>query len=103
MRSARAQFYPNVNLTAFLGLSTLGLGRLIDMGSEQWGVGPAIKLPIFDDSGAPMHEGGVVTGQPGMYFVGLNFLYSMSSSMIHGVGRDAERITAHLATARGLV
>ncbi|HTJ05753.1 MAG TPA: efflux transporter outer membrane subunit [Caldimonas sp.] len=44
----RAQFYPNVNLTAFIGLSTLGLDRLIDAGSLQYGVGPAIRLPIFD-------------------------------------------------------
>lgn len=48
MDVAKAQFYPNVNLTAFVGLSTLGLGRLLDMGSTQWGVGPAIRLPIFD-------------------------------------------------------
>ncbi len=44
----RAQFYPNVNLVAFAGLSSLGLDRLVDAGSEQWGVGPAIRLPIFD-------------------------------------------------------
>jgi NodT family efflux transporter outer membrane factor (OMF) lipoprotein len=44
----RAEFYPNVNLTAFIGLSTLGLDRLLRAGSEQWGVGPAISLPIFD-------------------------------------------------------
>jgi NodT family efflux transporter outer membrane factor (OMF) lipoprotein len=48
VRNAKAQFYPNINLTAFLGLSTLGLNRLLDMGSEQWGIGPAIRLPIFD-------------------------------------------------------
>jgi NodT family efflux transporter outer membrane factor (OMF) lipoprotein len=46
--SAKAQFYPNVNLAAFIGLSSIGLGRLMDAGSEQWGVGPAIHLPIFD-------------------------------------------------------
>jgi len=57
----------------------------------------------FDDNGAPEHEGGVVANQPGLYFVGLNFLFSMSSSMIHGVGRDAARITSHLAARRGLV
>jgi hypothetical protein len=33
-------------------------------------------------------EAGVVTGQPGLYFVALHFLYAMSSTMIHGVGRD---------------
>jgi NodT family efflux transporter outer membrane factor (OMF) lipoprotein len=44
----RAQFYPNVNLIAFVGLSSLGLERLIGTGSEQYGIGPAISLPIFD-------------------------------------------------------
>lgn len=48
MKNAKAQFYPNVNLMAFAGLSSFGLGRLIEVGSAQWGVGPAIRLPIFD-------------------------------------------------------
>lgn len=48
VKSAKAQFYPNVNLTAFLGFSSLGLDRLIDGRSQQWGVGPALRLPIFD-------------------------------------------------------
>ena len=43
-----AQFYPNINLTAFVGLSSFGLDRLVRAGSEQYGVGPAIRLPIFD-------------------------------------------------------
>jgi NodT family efflux transporter outer membrane factor (OMF) lipoprotein len=46
--AAKAQFYPNINLVAFAGLSTLGLDRLLDVGSRQYGVGPAIRLPIFD-------------------------------------------------------
>lgn len=44
---ARADFYPNVNLTAVVGLQTLGLDRL---GSGELGfaqAGPAISLPIF--------------------------------------------------------
>ncbi len=44
----RAQFYPNINLTAFIGLSSFGLDRLVRAGSEQYGIGPAIRLPIFD-------------------------------------------------------
>ncbi|MBE7940747.1 MULTISPECIES: efflux transporter outer membrane subunit [Ramlibacter] len=48
IRNARAQFYPNVNLVAFAGLSSFGLDRLLHSGSEQWGVGPAIRLPIFE-------------------------------------------------------
>ncbi len=45
---ARAQFYPNVNLTAFAGLSSLGLNRLFDAGSLVYGAGPAIHLPLFE-------------------------------------------------------
>lgn len=46
--SARRQFYPNVNLMAFAGFSSIGLDRLLGAGSEQWGVGPALRLPLFD-------------------------------------------------------
>jgi NodT family efflux transporter outer membrane factor (OMF) lipoprotein len=45
---SKAQFYPNVSLTAFVGLSSIGLDRLTDAGSQHYGVGPAIHLPIFD-------------------------------------------------------
>jgi NodT family efflux transporter outer membrane factor (OMF) lipoprotein len=48
VQGAKAQFYPNVNMVAFAGLSSFGLGRLLDLGSGQWGVGPAVRLPIFD-------------------------------------------------------
>lgn len=47
-RSAKAQFYPNINLTAFIGLSSIGLDQLVKSGSEQYGAGPALRLPIFD-------------------------------------------------------
>lgn len=46
--NAKTQFYPNVNLTAFAGFQSLGFGKLLKSGSEQWGVGPAIHLPIFE-------------------------------------------------------
>jgi NodT family efflux transporter outer membrane factor (OMF) lipoprotein len=46
--AAKAQFYPNVNLSAFVGLSSIGLNKLLESGSRQYGVGPAISLPIFD-------------------------------------------------------
>ena len=48
LASARAQFDPNINLIAFVGLSSIGLDRLVQAGSEQYGVGPAVRLPIFD-------------------------------------------------------
>jgi NodT family efflux transporter outer membrane factor (OMF) lipoprotein len=47
-KSAKAAFYPNINLTAFVGLSSLGLDNLVKSGSRQYGIGPALTLPIFD-------------------------------------------------------
>ena len=46
--AAKAATYPNVNLVAFVGLNSLGLDRLVDVGSRQYGAGPALRLPIFD-------------------------------------------------------
>lgn len=45
---ARASFYPNVNLVAFLGVQSLGLSNLTAQGSDIGSIGPAISLPIFD-------------------------------------------------------
>lgn len=46
--NAKTLFYPNINLSAFAGFSSIGFDRLLQAGSEQWGVGPAIRLPLFD-------------------------------------------------------
>ena len=43
----KAEFYPNVNLAAFIGVQSLGLNMLHDSGSSFGGIGPAISLPIF--------------------------------------------------------
>lgn len=45
---ARTQFYPNISLTAFIGISSLGLDRFLETGSRTYGAGPALWLPIFD-------------------------------------------------------
>jgi NodT family efflux transporter outer membrane factor (OMF) lipoprotein len=45
---ARAGFYPNVNLSAVIGMQALGLNVLKDDGSQMGHAGPAITLPIFD-------------------------------------------------------
>ncbi|MFC3579565.1 efflux transporter outer membrane subunit [Sphingomonas hylomeconis] len=49
IRVARADFYPNINLAAIVGLQSLGLGKLIDGGSSYGNAGPAFSLPIFDN------------------------------------------------------
>jgi NodT family efflux transporter outer membrane factor (OMF) lipoprotein len=45
---ARASFYPNVNLVAFIGYQSLNLSNLAKTDSGIGSVGPAISLPIFD-------------------------------------------------------
>ncbi|WP_428486187.1 MSMEG_0569 family flavin-dependent oxidoreductase [Rhodopila sp.] len=65
-----------------------------------------IDLPIFDGSGYPTHTRGV-TAIPGVYVLGLPWLYTWGSGRFGGVGRDAaflaERIVDWLAPARELV
>ncbi len=51
-----------------------------------------IDLPAFEADGTPQHRRGVSTTVPGLYFIGLRFQHRMSSSLIGGVGADAEFI-----------
>ena len=79
------------------GLPLLADGRVLEPANVIWCTGfhPGfswIDLPIIGEHGLPQHSSGVVTSEPGLYFVGLPFLHSFSSTMIHGVARDAERI-----------
>ncbi len=48
VKVAHADFYPNINLTALIGLQSLGLGQLIDSGATIVNGGAALTLPIFD-------------------------------------------------------
>jgi len=54
-----------------------------------------IKLPVMGKD-EPEHRAGIVPSVPGLYFMGLHFLYSFSSTMVHGADRDAKRIVNHL-------
>ncbi len=79
------------------GKPLLSDDRILDVKNVIWctGYDPGfswIQLPIFGEDGRPVHERGVVTKLPGMYFVGLHFLYSMSSATLIGVGRDANHV-----------
>jgi putative flavoprotein involved in K+ transport len=84
------------------GRPVLADGRVLDVKNVIWCTGfdsglSWIDLPIFGEDGEVLHEGGIVHNMPGLYFVGLIFLYAASSIMIHGVGRDAARIVDALA------
>jgi putative flavoprotein involved in K+ transport len=83
-------------------------GRVLDVANVIWcsGFRPGfewIRLPVLGGDGEPLHKAGIVQGEPGLYFVGLGFLYAMSSSMIHGVSRDAQRIVASITRRLGVL
>ena len=48
VKEAKAEFYPDINLSASLGLDAFGFGRFLTAGSRTMSAGPAIHLPIFD-------------------------------------------------------
>ncbi|WP_416425141.1 efflux transporter outer membrane subunit [Pseudomonas sp. App30] len=48
INESRAQFYPNINLSAMVGVQSLGLNMLGKSGSDVGNIGPAISLPIFN-------------------------------------------------------
>jgi putative flavoprotein involved in K+ transport len=84
------------------GLPLLADDRPLEVNNVIWCTGyhhgfPWIDLPVFDCHGLPLHEEGIVAKAPGLYFVGLHFLYSMTSGTLIGVGRDAERIVDAIA------
>ena len=47
-KAVHAEFYPNINLAAFVGFQAIGLSHLFTADSLTYGAGPAIHLPIFD-------------------------------------------------------
>lgn len=81
------------------GKPLLADGRVLDVNNVIWCTGFHAGLswidlptPIYGDNAEPAHHRGMVPGEPGFYFVGLHFLYALSSTMIHGIARDAKRI-----------
>lgn len=86
------------------GLPVLHDGRELDTSNVVWCTGFTpnfawIDLALPTRYGAPVNNRGVVDACPGLYFVGLPFLYSLSSALIGGVGRDAEHIVDHIVAA----
>jgi putative flavoprotein involved in K+ transport len=77
-------------------------GRVLEVTNVIWCTGYTpnfsswIDLPVLGEH-EPLHTRGIVTKEPGLYFVGLLFLYAASSEMIHGVSRDAEYVVQDIA------
>lgn len=84
------------------GKPVLQDGRVVDVANVIWCTGFVpdfrwIRLPVFGHDGYPIHDRGVVEGEPGLYFLGLPFQYTLTSTFIGGVGRDASYIAEQIA------
>ena len=55
-----------------------------------------VRLPVLDDAGEAVHRLGL-SACPGFYFLGLPWLSKLKSSVLCGVGEDAERIAEAIA------
>jgi putative flavoprotein involved in K+ transport len=88
------------------GLPMLEDERALDVGNVIWCTGfrpdfSWIDLPVFeDDRREPIHRRGIIDREPGLYFVGLFFLYAMSSGFFRGVGRDAGHVVKSIAAPK---
>jgi putative flavoprotein involved in K+ transport len=88
------------------GLPVLEDERALDVGNVIWCTGfrpdfSWIDLPVIgDDAREPTHRRGIVDSEPGLYFVGLFFLYAMSSGFFRGVGRDAGYVVKAIAARK---
>jgi putative flavoprotein involved in K+ transport len=87
------------------GLPLLDDGRDLEVTTVIWCTGFVpdftwIDLPVFAEDGDPVHDRGIVKSEPGLYFVGLVFMHALASSLVGGVGSDAEHIATHIAASR---
>ncbi len=80
-----------------LDMDAAGIGAVI------WAAGyvfdfDIVHAPVFDADGYPVHHGGM-TAVPGLYFVGLPWLTKYKSGLLVGVGEDAARVAAMIASS----
>jgi putative flavoprotein involved in K+ transport len=60
-----------------------------------------LDIPVRDRNGRIRHDGGVVTGAPGLYVLGLPVLRTRASTYIHGAAADCEALADHLRSCLG--
>lgn len=83
------------------GLPELEDGRILEVDNVIWCTGfrqdfSWIDLPALQAGGQPVHERGVVAAAPGLFFMGLEFQYGVTSETITGMTRDAEYLARRI-------
>ncbi len=96
---ARAEFYPDISISALAGLSSIDMGKLFTTGSRVFNVAPALHLPIF--------ESGRLEARFGASKAELDAAAAQYDSTVVSAAQDvatqaltAQQIAAHAANAR---
>ena len=88
-----------------------GAGRPVELDLRRAGIGtviwatgyqpayPWLRVPVLDRHGEIAHQRGV-TSVPGLYALGLKFLYRRNSTFVNGVASDARFVAAHVMMRR---
>ncbi len=79
-----------------LDLNSAGISSVIWATGFKFDV-DLVKFSAFDEDGYPLQKVGV-TEFPGLYFIGLPFLFKLKSGLIAGVGDDAAHVAAHVSS-----
>ena len=90
---------PSPPPVAAVGPAGLDLGRA-GIATVIWATGyrpayPWLRVPVLDRYGEIAHRRGV-TDVPGLYVLGLRFLYRRNSTFVDGVGHDARFVAGHV-------
>lgn len=76
------------------GMPVTADGRVLDVANVIWCTGYRddltwVDLPAFDDDGSLRQHRGVVESVPGLYAIGREFMYAVTSATLPGVTRDS--------------
>lgn len=91
--AARAAFYPDVNLQAFVGVQAIGLDNLFKQDSLVYGAGPAVHLPIFDAQRLRAEYKGATAELDAA-------IASYNSTVLEAVRETADQLTLNAAIGR---
>ena len=78
-----------------MDLQSAGISTIIWASGYQLDFG-WVHIPVFDQAGYPVHRRGI-TASPGLYFLGLHWLYKTKSALLFGIGEDAAFIASAIA------
>lgn len=91
----KSKWVPPAEPVLKLDLYAAGISTVIWATGFQFDFG-WVHVPIFDETGAPLHHRGV-TSSPGLYFLGLPWLYKEKSALLFGIGEDAAYLASEIA------